>query len=257
MPKKLVLGNWKMHGGIQANGDRLKRLVAGFTTREAHCDVGVCVPHLYLAQAQEMLKATSVRWGVQDISTHEEGAYTGEVSARMASEFGVAYALAGHSERRTYHGETDEMVAAKVARCLDVGIVPVLCVGETLDERERGETRQVVERQLTAILKMRPTDDARRFVVAYEPVWAIGTGRSASAKQAQDVHAFLRQVLDSWSSSLSSVAILYGGSVKASNADELFAMPDIDGGLIGGASLDANEFLGIIEATQPHTVSQS
>ena len=251
MRTKLVLGNWKMNGGLATNADRLNKLVDGLKKHNHLCNIGVCVPHLYVSQTQQLLDGSVVRWGLQDVSAHAEGAYTGETSALMASEFGATYALVGHSERRTYHLESDDTVAVKAVRCLEVGMTPVVCIGETLEVRERGETKRVVEQQLTAVLKRLPVNQAQGMVIAYEPVWAIGTGRSATVEQAQEVHGFLREVLEGWSPSLSAVSILYGGSVKASNAKELFCARDIDGGLIGGASLDASEFLAIVEAVSP------
>ncbi|SKD04635.1 triosephosphate isomerase [Burkholderia sp. CF099] len=248
MRKQLVLGNWKMNGTAAFNARLLEGLSPDMPAGDAACDVCVCVPFLYIPQVGRLLTGTSVRWGIQDVSAYVEGAYTGEISARMASEFGVSYALVGHSERRIYHRESNETVGAKAQRCLEVGIIPVVCVGETLAERERGDTNQVVERQLSAVLDCLGEEQSSRIVIAYEPVWAIGTGRSASARQAQETHAFLRQVLDTASSGLTDVPILYGGSVKASSASDLFSQPDVDGGLVGGASLDATEFARIVGA---------
>jgi triosephosphate isomerase len=248
MRKQLILGNWKMNGTTAFNARLLDGLTQAIDSGEDFCEVGVCVPFIYVPQIRSVLAGSSVRWGVQDISAHAEGAYTGEISSRMASEFKVSYALVGHSERRTYHREASETVGIKALRCLETGITPVVCVGETLTEREVGETNTIVEGQLTAVLRCLTAEQAARIIIAYEPVWAIGTGRSASAAQAQEVHSFLRQVLDTWSSALSDVSILYGGSVKASTAGELFRQPDIDGGLVGGASLDESEFLKIIES---------
>jgi triosephosphate isomerase (TIM) len=249
MRKQLVLGNWKMNGAAAFNARLLEGLSANISARSSACDVGVCVPFLYVPQVRELLTGTSVRWGIQDVSAYVEGAYTGEVSARMASEFGVSYALVGHSERRTYHRESIETVGAKAQRCLEVGITPVVCVGETLTERELGDTNRVVERQLSAVLDCLGEALSSRIMIAYEPVWAIGTGRSASALQAQEAHAFLRQVLDAASRALTDVPVLYGGSVKAASAVELFNQPDVDGGLIGGASLDLKEFVQIIASS--------
>ncbi|CAD6563064.1 triose-phosphate isomerase [Paraburkholderia sabiae] len=246
MRKQIVLGNWKMNGTLAFNDRLLNELTGGVSASGEHCEVAVCVPFLYVPQVRNALAGSTVRWGVQDISAHAEGAYTGEISSRMASEFNAAYALVGHSERRTYHRETSEAVGTKALRCIETGITPVVCVGETLTERELGETNSIVERQLSAVLNSLTEEQASRIVVAYEPVWAIGTGRSASADQAQEVHSFLRQVLDTSSSTLSEVSILYGGSVKASTARELFNQPDIDGVLVGGASLDATEFVKIV-----------
>ncbi len=231
----LVAGNWKMHGGRESNRALLDAIVA------ADVACAVCVPYPYLAQTAERLQGTRVAWGAQNLSEHASGAYTGEVSAAMLGEFGCRYALVGHSERRQLYGESDETVAAKFAAARDGGITPILCVGETLPEREAGGTQDVVARQLDAVLARGEFGDA---VVAYEPVWAIGTGRTASPAQAQEVHAFLRKRLPA------ATRILYGGSVKADNAASLFAMPDVDGGLIGGASLQAQEFIAICKEAQ-------
>lgn len=235
---RLVAGNWKMHGNRAANAALLDAIVRGQGNAvEAEC--AVCVPFPYLAQAAERLRGTAIAWGAQNLSEHGQGAYTGEVSAAMLAEFGCKYVIVGHSERRQLFGETDEQVAAKFAAARRGGLTPILCVGETLAEREAGRTEQVVGRQLDAILKVENFSGA---VLAYEPVWAIGTGRNATPEQAQAVHAFLRTKVPS------GTRIVYGGSMKAANAAGLLAMPDIDGGLIGGASLAAEEFLAILRA---------
>ena len=244
MRDELVVGNWKMNGGLAANAGLLARLAAQWTPRERR-KLAVCVPAPYLAQAQAALASTAVMWGVQDVSEHASGAYTGEMSAGMAAEFGCRYAIVGHSERRKLHGESDRAVGAKALAALASGLVPIACVGETLDERERGATDEVVLRQVDALLAALGAK-ARSCVIAYEPVWAIGTGRTASPEQAQAVHALLRSRLAS--AGAGEVSLLYGGSVKGSNAAALFAMPDIDGALVGGASLDADEFLTIARA---------
>jgi len=244
MRGKLVVGNWKMNGGLAANAALLSELRAGWT-ETAGRSVAVCVPYPYLPQAQAALAGSPIAWGAQDVSEHDTGAYTGEVSARMLAEFGCRYAIVGHSERRQYYGDTDAIVAAKAQAALKAGITPIACVGETLDERDRGVTESVVLRQLDAVLST-VASEAKSLVVAYEPVWAIGTGRTASPAEAQAVHATLRARLAD--AGAASVALLYGGSVKADNAAALFAMADIDGGLIGGASLKATEFLAIARA---------
>jgi triosephosphate isomerase (TIM) len=202
--------------------------------------MAVCVPAPYFGQVQAALSGCAVAWGAQDVSEHRAGAFTGDVSAAMAAEFGCRYAIVGHSERRQWHGETDAIVSAKARAALDAGLTPIACVGETLAERERGDTAAVVTREIDALIHALGAQ-ATRMIVAYEPVWAIGTGRSASQAEAQEVHAMLRGRLAQAGSG--GVAILYGGSVKAANAAALFAMPDIDGALVGGASLDADEFL--------------
>lgn len=246
MRRKLVVGNWKMHGSLAANAALLQALAG---KSEQGAEVAVCVPFPYLHQAQAALKNTAVAWGAQDVSEHAEGAYTGEVSAAMLSDFGCRYVVIGHSERRSLYGESDEHAAAKVKAALAGGLVPILCVGETLAERETGRTEAVVSRQLDVVLRYCGVEALSAAVLAYEPVWAIGTGRTATPGQAQQVHAFLRQRVASADADVAAgLQILYGGSVKAANAVELFAQPDIDGGLVGGASLVAEEFLAIARA---------
>ncbi|MDR3384668.1 triose-phosphate isomerase [Cupriavidus basilensis] len=242
MRQKLVIGNWKMHGSLAANVTLLEAIKAA----PASARLAVCAPFPYLAQCQALLAGSAVAWGAQDVSAEARGAFTGEVAASMLAEFGVSYALVGHSERRSYHGETDATVAAKAVRALEFGIVPVVCVGESLAQREAGETEAVVGRQLGAVLEALSLEQLGRIVLAYEPVWAIGTGKTASSEQAQAVHAFLRaQVAVRDAGVAARMAMLYGGSVKPDNAAELFSMPDIDGGLIGGASLKSDDFLAI------------
>jgi len=244
MRGKLIVGNWKMHGGLAANSALLVALLAGWKS-PADRTVAVCVPFPYIGQARDALAGSAIAWGAQDVSAHVSGAFTGEVSAGMLAEFGCRYVLVGHSERRQLHGETDAVVAAKAAAALDGGLTPVVCVGETLAERNAGHTPAVVWRQLDAVMSVlggRMT----LTVLAYEPVWAIGTGVTATPPEAQAVHALLRARLAA--AGAQGISVLYGGSVKAANAAELFAMPDIDGGLVGGASLDANEFLAIAAA---------
>jgi len=241
MRDRLVVGNWKMNGGLTANAALLAALTADWKP-EAGRAIAVCVPFPYLGQAQAALTGTPVAWGAQNVSEHQAGAYTGEVAASMLVDFGCRYTIVGHSERRQLYADTDSGVAAKAAALLAVGVTPIVCVGETLAEREAGTTEAVVLRQLDAVLAVTGAD-ARRLVVAYEPVWAIGTGRTATTAQAQDVHATLRARLAA--AGAADIPLLYGGSVKADNAGALFAMPDIDGGLIGGASLKAGEFLAI------------
>ncbi len=232
MRARLVAGNWKMHGSLAANATLLDALV------KAGVECAVCVPFPYLAQAAERLKGTRVALGAQTVSEHASGAYTGEVSAAMLRDFGCRYVLVGHSERRQLFGERDAQVAAKFAAAREAGITPILCVGETLEEREAARTQEVVARQLDAVLARGELGDA---VLAYEPVWAIGTGRTATPELAQAVHAFLRQRVGE------ATRILYGGSVKPDNAAAIFAMPDVDGGLIGGAALKARDFIAICE----------
>jgi triosephosphate isomerase len=243
--KKLIAGNWKMNGSTSFNAELLTALLQG--SPKWDCNVAVCVPSLYLSQVSAMVAGTGIDLGAQDVSQHESGAYTGEVSAAMLKDFAVRYAIVGHSERRMYHGETDAMVAAKAQRALAAGITPIVCVGETLAEREAGRTEEVVKRQLAAVIHANG-HCVSEIVVAYEPVWAIGTGKTASPQQAQEVHAVLRNQLKAASANADRVAILYGGSMNAANAAELLAQPDIGGGLIGGASLKPVDFLTIIAA---------
>lgn len=244
MRKKLVLGNWKMHGNRAANAELLAGIIgAGPMGGE----VGVCVPFVYIADAAVSLAASHIRWGAQDVSAHEQGAYTGEVSAAMLRELGCRYAIVGHSERRAYHAESDQLVADKAKAALSHGLTPVVCVGETLEQREAGQTEAVVKRQLSAVIHTLG-HCAGEMVVAYEPVWAIGTGRTASPEQAQAVHAVLRAQLQAATAHADTMKILYGGSVKPDNAATLFAQPDIDGGLIGGAALKAADFVAICRA---------
>lgn len=246
MRRKLIAGNWKMNGSLAANDVLLNALKAELG--QPACDVAVCVPAPYLAQCQSTLSGSPIAWGGQDISVHQSGAYTGEVSGAMFADFGCRYVIVGHSERRTYHGETDGLVAQKTVSALNAGVMPIVCVGETLVERESGQTDAVVGRQVDAVLAAISAEDLGRIVVAYEPVWAIGTGKTATPQMAQDVHAMLRARLAEKSVSAENVRVLYGGSMKPDNAGELLAMPDIDGGLIGGASLKAADFLAIIGA---------
>jgi triosephosphate isomerase (TIM) len=244
MRGKLTVGNWKMNGGLTANSALLVALLAGWKAPVGRA-MGLCVPFPYLGQARDVLAGSAIAWGAQDVSAHARGAFTGDVSAGMLGEFGCQYVLVGHSERRQLHGETDGEVAAKAAAALNGGLQPVVCLGETLSEREAGQTQSVVGRQFDALAAVLGKRTAL-VVLAYEPVWAIGTGCTASPAEAQAVHAFLRQRLAA--AGAGNVQVLYGGSVRAANAAELFAMPDIDGGLVGGASLDANEFLAIAAA---------
>jgi len=244
MRRKLVVGNWKMHGSRPANAELLAGVLAG---RPYAADVAVCVPFVFLTETAATLAGGDLRWGAQDCSAHAQGAYTGEVSAAMLAECGCRYVIVGHSERRAYHAESDALVALKAQAALAKGVTPIVCVGETLEQREAGETEAVVKRQLSAVIHQL-THCASEIVVAYEPVWAIGTGRTATPEQAQAVHAVLRAQLQAATGRGEAMRILYGGSVKADNATELFSQPDIDGGLIGGASLKAADFVAICRA---------
>jgi triosephosphate isomerase len=251
--KKLIAGNWKMNGSLAANAALLDALAQGLASAPAACEVAVCVPAPYLAQLQAMRSAqaglAAVDAGAQDVSAHASGAYTGEVSAAMLKDFACRFAIAGHSERRQYHGETDQLVADKAKAALAAGITPIVCVGETLAEREAGHTEEVVKRQLAAVIHTNG-HCISEIVVAYEPVWAIGTGKTASPEEAQAVHAVLRAQLKAATDQFARVKILYGGSMNAANAATLLAQPDINGGLIGGASLKVPDFLTIIAAAR-------
>ena len=252
--KKLIAGNWKMNGSLAANESLLMALAEGLTNEPAArppCDVAVCVPALYLAQVQA-LKAihpalSVIDVGAQDVSAQAAGAYTGEISAAMLKDLGCRYVIVGHSERRQFHCETDALVAEKTRAALASGLTPIVCVGETLTEREAGRTEEVVKRQLAAVIRANG-HCISEIVVAYEPVWAIGTGKTASPEEAQSVHAILRAQLKAASDSSARIKILYGGSMNAANAASLLDQSDIDGGLIGGASLKAPDFLKIIAA---------
>lgn len=250
MRRKLVAGNWKMFGSLARNEVLLKALVVGMT-RMPGVDCAVCAPFPYLAQVQQVLRGSPVKWGAQDVHQLDKGAYTGEVAASMLCDFGCRYVIVGHSERRNLYGESSSLVAEKFAAAQKAGLLPILCVGETLEQRESGATETVVAEQLDAVIKLLGVQSLRNAVLAYEPVWAIGTGKTATPEQAQAVHAFIRQRVAGLDGQVAQgLGILYGGSVKASNASELFAMPDIDGGLIGGASLVAEDFLAICNAGQ-------
>jgi triosephosphate isomerase len=243
--RKLIAGNWKMNGSLAANETLVNAMLAGLGNAAPAADMALCVPAPYLAQLQSLLQGSAIAWGAQDVSSHEQGAYTGELSAAMLRDFGCRYAIVGHSERRQYHGETDALVAEKAKASLAKGITPIVCVGETLAEREAGHTEEVVKRQLAAVIHL-CGHCITEIVVAYEPVWAIGTGKTASPEQAQEVHAVLRAQIAAATQNPARVHILYGGSMNAANAASLLAQPDIDGGLIGGASLKAADFLQIV-----------
>lgn len=243
--KNLIAGNWKMNGSLAANVALLEGLKAGLSMQT--CDVALCVPSVYLAQIQQLCAGTTLQWGAQDVSMHAQGAFTGEVSAAMLKDFGVRYAIVGHSERRQYHAESDDLVAKKAQAALAAGITPIVCVGETLAQRDAGQTEEVVKRQLAAVIHTNG-HCISEIVLAYEPVWAIGTGQTATPEQAQAVHALLRTQLRAASNHADRIQIVYGGSMNATNASALLAQSDIDGGLIGGASLKAADFLSIIAA---------
>ncbi len=248
MRKPLVAGNWKMNGTRASVAALLGGLKAGIgqvTTAE----VAVCAPAIYIPETQSQLDGTPIAWGGQDLSIHASGAYTGEIAGSMLQDYGCRFVIIGHSERRAYHGESDELVAQKFTAARAAGLVPILCVGETLEEREQDITEQVVGRQLDAVIAECGIDKLGEGVIAYEPVWAIGTGKTASPEQAQEVHAFIRGRLTAGSQAVADgVRLLYGGSMNPKNAAELLVQPDIDGGLIGGASLKPDDFLAVCSA---------
>lgn len=248
MRQPLVMGNWKLNGSKAS----VTALIQGLTDAAkaaTNVQVAVCPPVIFLGQVESLTEGTAIAYGSQDANVNTSGAYTGENSPVMLKEFGCTYALVGHSERRQYHAESDQVVAAKFKAILENDLIPVLCIGETLEENEAGKTEAVVETQLKAVIELCGIEAIGKAVIAYEPVWAIGTGKSATAEQAQSVHAHIRSWLASQNADVAAkVQILYGGSVKAATAPELFGMPDIDGGLVGGAALVAEEFSGIIAA---------
>jgi triosephosphate isomerase len=248
MRQPLVAGNWKMNGSRQSINELLDGILEGVSD-VTNAEVAVCAPFVYLAQVSDKLQGSVVVWGSQNVNENDAGAYTGEVSGPMLNDFGCKYAIVGHSERRTIYGETDEQVASKFVAAQRHGLQPILCVGELLEEREQGVTNEVVSRQLDAVIAAAGIQAIADSVIAYEPVWAIGTGKTATPEQAQEVHAMIRAKLAELDADVAaSVRILYGGSMKPSNAEELIGMPDIDGCLIGGASLKADDFLGICTA---------
>lgn len=247
MREILIAGNWKLNGSSQSITELVNAVESG--AKQANCNIAVCAPYIYVPLVSSLLEDKAVKLGAQDVSEHEFGAYTGEVSAEMLSEFGCTYGLVGHSERRSYHGETDEQVALKFDALKKVNITPVLCVGEALEEREQGITQVVVNRQILAVVDKYGIDSLSGAVIAYEPVWAIGTGLTATPEQAQAVHADIRALLAGYDKDIAEkTQVLYGGSMNPGNASALLAMPDIDGGLIGGASLKADDFLAICQA---------
>jgi triosephosphate isomerase len=241
---KLMVANWKMHGSLSANASLVADILSGMTA--VNCHTALCVPAVYLPQLQVLLAGTPIDLGAQDVSAHDSGAYTGEVSAGMLHEFAVRYCIVGHSERRQLYAESDGLVASKAQRALAAGITPIVCVGETLAQREAGETVAVVKQQLAAVIQANG-HCISEVIVAYEPVWAIGTGLTATPAQAQEVHAVLRTQLQAATPHADRMTILYGGSMNAANASELLAQPDVDGGLIGGAALKAPEFLSMLK----------
>lgn len=243
--RPLVIGNWKMNGTRASARQLLIDLLAGLPT-DARAEVGVCPPFVFIPEAAVVLAGKSIFLGAQNVADQSEGAFTGEVSAPMLREFGCTLAIVGHSERRMIYGESSALVAARYQKAIAHGITPILCVGETLEQREAGNTFAVIDEQLSAVFDLSGVDSLQQAVIAYEPVWAIGTGRTATTEQAQEVHEYIRRKIAERAPEVAAVLrILYGGSVKPDNAQALFGMPDVDGGLIGGASLDAKSFLSI------------
>ncbi len=250
MRKKLVAGNWKMHGSLDHNKELLAAVIAG-TAGMPKGNCAVCVPYPYLSSVQSMLQSTHITWGAQNVSQFSKGAYTGEVSTTMLNDFDCHYVIVGHSERRSLFAEDNHTVALKYTAVQNAGLTPILCVGESLQQRESGVTEKIVTEQLDAVIEQAEVESLKKAVIAYEPVWAIGTGKTATPQQAQEVHAFIRENIAKRDKAVAAdITLLYGGSVKATNAAELFAMPDIDGGLIGGASLIAEDFVTICRAGQ-------
>ena len=247
MRRPIVAGNWKMHGTRSENARLIDEIISRYPADPAGAECIVCPPYVYLQDVGRLLRDSAIHLGAQDVCADAQGAFTGEVSAAMLKDVGCQYVIVGHSERRVLYRESDQLVARKFAAALARELMPILCVGEQLAERESGNTREVVARQLDAVLELCGAQALANAVIAYEPVWAIGTGRNASPEQAQEVHAFIRGRIAAQDATIAGATrILYGGSVKASNAAELLAMPDVDGGLIGGASLKADEFLAIL-----------
>lgn len=248
MRRPIVAGNWKMNG-TRASASELAGQLAASVDGTERAEIVVCPPYVLLPAVAQVLAGTPIRWGGQDLSVHGPGAFTGDVAAEMLADVGCTYCIVGHSERRTHHGESSEVVAEKFARARACGLIPVLCIGETLEQRQRGDTETVLEQQVDAVLDRCGIQGFADAVVAYEPVWAIGTGQTASPAQAQQVHEFVRGKLRAVDAEIAQgLRIQYGGSVKAGNAEDLFRQDDIDGGLIGGASLQAAEFLAICRA---------
>jgi triosephosphate isomerase len=245
MRRTLIAGNWKMNGSMDSIHDLINGIKAGLG-EVSNADLAVCPPAIYLMKVQGLIDGAAIALGSQNVCDQASGAYTGEIAPSMLKEAGCKYAIIGHSERRTLYGESDELVAKRFAMAVESGITPILCIGETLEERESGVTEDVVSRQLDAVIDSQGIEALGKCVIAYEPVWAIGTGKTASPEQAQEVHAAIRGKLSALNADVASkVQILYGGSMNAGNAKELLAQPDIDGGLIGGASLKAEDFLAI------------
>ena len=250
MRRKVIAGNWKMNNDLSESQNLISKLVSGLSNEKVNCDVIVCPPYTSLSEANSLLKNSIVKLGAQNMYFEESGAFTGEISASMLKSTGCEFVILGHSERRTIFGETDQVINKKVKKALLSSLLPIFCVGETLEERESGVTNDIIKRQVTEGLKDISSDDMKKIIIAYEPVWAIGTGKTASPQQAEDVHAFIRGLVKSLYSNeiAEGLIIQYGGSVKPDNAKELLFQADIDGALVGGACLKAESFIGIIKA---------
>lgn len=249
MRKNVVAGNWKMNTTLEEGVELANQINSLLKGKKVNCDVVVCVPFTHLTSVNAVLEPELVKLGAENCSEHEKGAYTGEVSAAMVKSTGATHVILGHSERRQYFGENNEQLLAKTKLALANGLTPIFCVGEVLEERENGSYNEVVKGQVEALFEL-SAEDFGKIIIAYEPVWAIGTGKTATAEQSQDMHAHIRKVVEEkyGKEVADNTSILYGGSCKPSNAKELFAKPDVDGGLIGGAALQAESFLGIIES---------
>lgn len=250
MRKKIVAGNWKMNMNLQEGIDLAKELQEMLTAEKPNCDVVICTPFIHLASIAQFLNQDLIGLGAENCADKDKGAYTGEVSAEMVKSTGAKYVIIGHSERREYYHETPEILKEKVLLALQKGLKVIFCIGESLAEREAGKQNEVVKAELEGSVFNLTEEEFRNIVIAYEPIWAIGTGKTATAEQAEEIHAYIRStVAERYGNEVAEqTSILYGGSCKASNAPELFAKPDIDGGLIGGASLKAADFKGIIDA---------
>jgi triosephosphate isomerase len=250
MRKKVIAGNWKMNNDLSESQSLISKLINALSNEKISCDVIVCPPFTSLSEAHSLLKNSAIKLGAQNMYFEENGAFTGEISASMLKSTGCEYVILGHSERRTIFGETDQVINKKIIKALQSGLLPIFCVGETLKEREGDETNNIIKRQITEGLKNISSDDMKKIIVAYEPVWAIGTGKTASPQQAEDVHAFIRGLVKSLYTNeiAEDLVIQYGGSVKPDNAKELLSQKDIDGALVGGACLKSESFLGIIKA---------
>ena len=250
MRKKIVAGNWKMNLNLQEGIALASELNEVLEKEQKNCDVIICTPYIHLAPIAERINQENLKLGAENCANHEKGAYTGEISAEMIRSTGAQYVIIGHSERRQYYGESPEILREKILLSLENNLKVIFCIGETLEEREQGRQNEVVKAELEGSVFNLSAEQFKNIVIAYEPIWAIGTGKTATAEQAEEIHAYIRQIIaERYGNAIADeISILYGGSCKASNAPELFSKPDIDGGLIGGASLKATDFMGIVDA---------